>query len=254
MLSDKALMEMGFSEPLIENAKIVAREEKKNLLEVILALDKKTKEIRHQQPKTELEVLYSEAIGELGSVEDETREEGLPVGLKNVSNCCYLNSLLQSYFYCGPLYKAVMEFRRPAGSPPQSDLSKQRRVQAAYELVGELRRLFTAMAYSNKRSIDPTPLLRHLVNDEGHRVNMGEERDLCEFNMLLLGRLEDAFTHGQAGPSIIKQLYFMEKVEELNNELQPSSEALGCILSSQGGSLLKALKDELCYSVEIEGR
>lgn len=42
---------MGFTSSLIENAKVIARQEKKNLLQVILALDRKTKEIVNNTPQ-----------------------------------------------------------------------------------------------------------------------------------------------------------------------------------------------------------
>ena len=38
------------------------------------------------------------------------REEGVPCGIKNIGNTCYLNSLLQSYYNLPNFVKAIMEF------------------------------------------------------------------------------------------------------------------------------------------------
>lgn len=42
--------------------------------------------------------MYSKHNRSPSSARCELRESGNPVGLLNVSNCCYLNSLLQCYF------------------------------------------------------------------------------------------------------------------------------------------------------------
>lgn len=41
------------------------------------------------------------------STKTELREENYPVGLLNVSNCCYLNSLLQCYFLMNDFKTAI---------------------------------------------------------------------------------------------------------------------------------------------------
>lgn len=39
---------------------------------------------------------------------EEIREKGFPPVLENVSNCCYLNSLLMAYYLMPELVKIVM--------------------------------------------------------------------------------------------------------------------------------------------------
>ena len=38
------------------------------------------------------------------------REDGVPCGIKNIGNTCYLNSLLQSYYNLPNFVRAIMEF------------------------------------------------------------------------------------------------------------------------------------------------
>lgn len=48
------------------------------------------------------------------------------------------------------------------------------------------------MACGNKKYCDPSPVLRAVVDEFGHPIQIGEEKDIREFNGMLLGRIEDA--------------------------------------------------------------
>jgi len=43
-------------------------------------------------------------------MESKQRPDGLPVGLKNIGNTCYFNSLMQTLFRVVPFVKKVMQF------------------------------------------------------------------------------------------------------------------------------------------------
>lgn len=58
----------------------------------------------------EYEVIFSRSgVKESNFAKDELREENIPVGLFNVANCCYLNSLLQCYFLMGAFTREILE-------------------------------------------------------------------------------------------------------------------------------------------------
>ena len=59
------------------------------------------------------EVIKREALGQAPSVEQTNlAPEKVPVGLGNLGNTCYLNSLLQFYFTVKPLRELVLNFER----------------------------------------------------------------------------------------------------------------------------------------------
>lgn len=45
--------------------------------------------------------------------EQRVRKSGVPVGLKNIGNTCYFNSLLQTYFQNNALVRAVLGYEMP---------------------------------------------------------------------------------------------------------------------------------------------
>lgn len=58
---------------------------------------------------TDYEIVYSRSgVKENAYGRDELREPNTPVGLFNVSNCCYLNSLLQCYFLMGAFTREIL--------------------------------------------------------------------------------------------------------------------------------------------------
>lgn len=59
--------------------------------------------------QNDYEILFSRTNKHQQSgVKIELREENYPVGLLNVSNCCYLNSLLQCYFLLNDFKSAIL--------------------------------------------------------------------------------------------------------------------------------------------------
>jgi len=59
--------------------------------------------------RSDYEVMFSKTNKhQLSSDKVELREEHYPVGLLNVSNCCYLNSLLQCYFLMNEFKTAIL--------------------------------------------------------------------------------------------------------------------------------------------------
>ena len=59
--------------------------------------------------QNDYEVMFSKTNKhQLSSGKVELREENYPVGLLNVSNCCYLNSLIQCYFLMNAFKTAIL--------------------------------------------------------------------------------------------------------------------------------------------------
>ena len=49
------------------------------------------------------------------------------------------------------------------------------------------------MALGNKKYLDPSGVLESVLDDQGDQVAIGEEKDISEYNGLLLTRIQDAF-------------------------------------------------------------
>ena len=121
---------------------------------------------------------------------EDIREVNNPVGLLNVSNCCYLNSLLQCYFLMGSLTREILQ-AEPMASLPEAPESrvKNKRIQNEYKLLAALQETFARMKLSSRKYLDPSPVLRNLVDSVGEKIEYGDEKDLHEINMCIVERL-----------------------------------------------------------------
>ena len=76
------------------------------------------------------------------------REPGMGVGLKNIGNTCYVNSLLQTYFSIPELREAIMKWDyTPWINDPAAAESKG----GGVALVAALQQLFAEMMLSNRK-------------------------------------------------------------------------------------------------------
>ncbi|CCH46847.1 Ubiquitin carboxyl-terminal hydrolase [Wickerhamomyces ciferrii] len=96
--------------------------------------------------------------------------ENWPVGLNNIGNTCYLNSLLQYYFSIKPFRDTALEFNDVYKG---QDIYKERRiggrlvgegeVDRSFQFVYQLRDLFHEQIHSDKRCITPKKELAYLA-------------------------------------------------------------------------------------------
>jgi hypothetical protein len=77
------------------------------------------------------------------------------------------------------------------------------------------------MAKGNKKYVDPSGVLNSIVDDFGQRVQIGEEKDIREFNDVLLSRISDAIK------AKTKLLELGEKLgEDGSNPMAPEDEPM----------------------------
>ena len=57
------------------------------------------------------------------------------------------------------------------------------------KLIKELQTLFATMALGKCKYINPSGVLEAVVDDQGDRVAIGEEKDISEYNSTLLQRI-----------------------------------------------------------------
>ena len=84
----------------------------------------------------------------------------IPVGLQNIGNTCYLNSILQYMYSIKPLREAVMHFEQAglgSETPQKPEVGRSRR------FVRELRLLFNQLYESENSSVRPEEALAYLA-------------------------------------------------------------------------------------------
>jgi ubiquitin carboxyl-terminal hydrolase 25/28 len=54
-----------------------------------------------------------------------------------------------------------------------------------------LKALFSQLIASDRKYADPTPVLSALVDDYGNELAIGDQKDIGEFNLVFLSRIED---------------------------------------------------------------
>ncbi len=47
------------------------------------------------------------------------------------------------------------------------------------------------MIASDRKYIDPTPVISSIVDDYGNEIAIGDQKDIGEFNLIFLSRIED---------------------------------------------------------------
>ncbi|KAH8661378.1 hypothetical protein BGZ60DRAFT_84575 [Tricladium varicosporioides] len=95
-----------------------------------------------------------------------------PIGLDNIGNTCYLNSLLQYYYTVQPVRNVVMDFQNHRMSLNDEDIKKKRvggrivakpEIVKAQKFVDELHDLYENLKTASSRSVKPTKELAELT-------------------------------------------------------------------------------------------
>lgn len=101
--------------------------------------------------------------------------ENWPIGLNNIGNTCYLNSLIQYYFSITPLRNYILNYQSTFQDfeDKKSSLNVERRiggrevsdneVERSIQFVYQLRELFDRMIYSSSRFVTPSHELAYLA-------------------------------------------------------------------------------------------
>ncbi|KAL7646980.1 UNVERIFIED_CONTAM: hypothetical protein RMT77_002237 [Armadillidium vulgare] len=114
---------------------------------------------------------------------DRKRENGVPVGLRNIGNSCWFNVVIQPLFFI-PLFRdMIINYPKDLN---EVDISKSPNKR----VVPALRSLFSLLIGSVKKYIDPTESVNLF---QGQEMRKNTQQDVCEFIHKLLEKLEEEF-------------------------------------------------------------
>ncbi|KAJ8907888.1 hypothetical protein NDN08_007991 [Rhodosorus marinus] len=138
------------------------------------------------------------------------------VGLVNIGNTCYLNSLIQLYYSLPDFRKTIFRFRRRTAN---GEVLLDENVLACIKFVEELQTLFAVLALGNQKHADPSGLIDALVKVSGGQLKIGGQEDVSESNQLILDVVERAFANVGNGQddtrNPVKSMFTSTFVQEL---------------------------------------
>ncbi|RMZ92027.1 hypothetical protein DV736_g740, partial [Chaetothyriales sp. CBS 134916] len=124
-------------------------------------------------------------------------------GLRNLSNTCYLNSLLSQLFM-------HVQFRDLLINSNIIDRQRQK-------LFAELGKVFAYMQSSHEKSIDPQGAVDSIVTYEGGEIDVTVQMDVDEFFNLLFDRLEGQMLDDHS-KLCFKSLYGGETIQQIKSK------------------------------------
>lgn len=95
------------------------------------------------------------------------------VGLRNVGNTCYFNSLLQIYYSLPSFVEKIFCFQEDTQrTQDQSEVPKitVKRQKSGLKLIRELKVMFALQAIGNKKYVEPMNVLQSIVDDDGTQI------------------------------------------------------------------------------------
>lgn len=162
------------------------------------------------------------------------------VGLRNLSNTCYLNSLLVQLYMHTDFRRFILSAREAGPKSTQ-------------ELLSSTKKVFSFMQQSYRRFVDPSEFVQSITDYEGQLLDIQNQMDVGEFYALLFDRWEAqlkgavekkklrSFFEGQ----LIQQIKSKE-CEHISERLQPFA-AIQCDIKGK-----KSLEESLQAYVDGE--
>ncbi|KAJ5779593.1 hypothetical protein N7457_007313 [Penicillium paradoxum] len=145
------------------------------------------------------------------SSEPDRNMQDWPVGLQNIGNTCYLNSLLQFYFSIRPFREMVLDFERfqmdlddvtaLANKLVGSRKISKKEVERSLGFLKELRTLFHSMITTTQNSVTPSQELARLtLVSPGGEAAIRRRSTITATRTDILGEINGAPVLGPLGP------------------------------------------------------
>ena len=149
----------------------------------------------------------------------EFRGPGKSIGLRNLGNTCYVNSILQQFYFIDFFRDALLGLDFTAMTPLDSDMKH------VTESLKELQLLFARMQTSSLSSISPEQFCRSFKGMNNQPINPGLQQDAYEFLNCFLDTVEDGFPV-EKSPQIMGQFRgtMINEIKSLEEEHPFSSQ------------------------------
>ena len=157
-------------------------------------------------------VLLKHHLGENVSAEPyQAGNSSMPVGLENIGNTCYFNSLLQFYFTIKPLRELVLDFEKHEMLADVHSMGKKqvgsrqvtpREVLSAKRFVQELRKLFQSMITSPSAQVKPAMELARLALFGASTADYERRQSIRSSHRPSLGEIDGRPVLGPTGPPL----------------------------------------------------
>ena len=166
------------------------------------------------------------------------------VGLKNLGATCYMNSLLQQFFFIPALRQGFLECGIEIKELKRGENGTGTRVDSKDDmrqgtLLSELRKCLSNLMLSDRRSYDTRNLVESIRGYDGDPIRPGEQQDVDEFFNLFCDRLETELKP-------LKQKGLLKDI--FGGELCHRITCQHCQHSSE------RVEDSMCVSVDVKGK
>ncbi|CAD8126422.1 unnamed protein product [Paramecium sonneborni] len=185
---------MGFSQAQIQKAQQICKQNRN--LEILDVLLKNVQSPIKEQSQSQI---LRELSFDVLTPDQRLRQKGTPVGLKNLANVCYLNSLIQTYFHNPIFVKEILSFRYPIQLNFEDLLNKNeakaKRIKSSIDLVVHLQRLFAYLVHTDRKYVDPYRVFLNVVDEFGNRFQLGDQKDWAEFNLQFITCIDEGLKY-----------------------------------------------------------
>lgn len=100
-------------------------------------------------------------------IDQQIRATDQPVGLRNIGNTCYFNSLLQVYYSMPHFVTKILNFPENVKLDDfkGNDEKQTNLIKSGLNLITELKKVFGRMAIGNKKYVEPGGVLKAIVDE-----------------------------------------------------------------------------------------
>ena len=153
-----------------------------------------------------------------------------PVGLENIGNTCYLNSLLQCYFTIKPLRDLILDVEKLERPRSEASLRSKRvggevvhkrRFDRALRFVEELRNLYKDMIVSPRGTVAPMPELARLTLIKASKEETVRRQSILSPTRPSFGKVNGEMVDTSHDASIPEETKDTEMSDERKPDIEP---------------------------------